>query len=100
MLLCVSGNVCGLSVRSVKFSLRMRGGSTGSQSSYHVCVWGLRFVAVPTYFSFKTRVIVLIATHSTVVPLKTLAMNCHIRDLCQKVRYVAARGQDFDEYSG
>ena len=70
-----------------------------TQSSYHVgkmCVWGSRFVAVPTYFYFKTSVIIFIVTNKSARPLYPSAVSCHnIHDLCQKVRYIAAHSQDF-----
>ena len=67
-----------------------------------MCVWGSRFVAVPPLLLLQNSVIVFIVENkkrSTAVPFKTLAVSCHIRDLRQKVRYIAADGQDFDEYS-
>ena len=36
----------------------------------------------------------------TAVPVKTLAVSCHILDLCQKVRHIAVHGHNFDGYGG
>ena len=71
----------------------------GHRGRNHLITWGSRSVAVPTYFCFKTSVIVFIVTNKrclTTVPFKTLAVSCHIRDLCQWVRHIAAHAQDFD----
>ena len=69
-------------------------------SCEQVFIWWLRFVAVPTYVYFKTSVtafIIIKKRRSTTVPFKTFTVNCHMRDLCQKVRHMVAYSQACEE---